>query len=389
MDRPRPRWQDTNWLGLTDRLKTWQIPPPPNAPSPNQLDQWFSSALTTLTTLIEGDTPRSRPSPKSKAWWTPILTTLRKEFAKATRKAKKLRTPYSYATARPARLGYFKAIKRAKATYLADFLAKASPNNIWTAKQLVAPRKTPRFPSLPDATDPVAINNALLNHFFPPKDPLPGRRRLRKNPSAPPLTMEEVKLALSKSSPSSAPGPDGIPYSVWKKVNLINPSIILELLSPLIDFGYHPPSLKSANGLVLDKPGKASYDSPASFRIIVLLKTISKILERVMTVRLSAIAKSKGLLHPNQCGSLPGLSSTDACLTLTHEIKTLQRTRMEVSTLFLDIKAGFDNVNASTLRARLVATQVPSYRVDWVSSFLSERTGTLVFQGSPNLSSPV
>ena len=318
-----------------------------------------------------------------------MLTTLRKEFTKASRKAKKLRTPDSYATVRTAKLGYFKAIKRAKATYWADFLTKASPDNIWTAKRLVSPRKTPRFPSLPDASDPVAINNALLGHFFPPKEPLPGRGRLSKNPSATPLTMEEVKHALAKSSPSSAPGPDGVPYSVWKKINLSNPSIIHELLSPLISFGYHPHSLKSANGVVLDKPGQASYDSPASFRIIVLLKTISKILERVMTVRLSAMARSKGLLHPNQCGSLPGLSSSDACLALTHEIRTLQRPRLEVSTLFLDIKAGFDNVDASILRARLLAAHIPSYMVDWVSSFLSERTCTLVFQGSPNLSSLV
>jgi len=130
---------------------------------------------------------------------------------------------------------------------------------------VVAPRKTPRFPSLPDASIPVAINKALLEHFFPPKDPLPDRGRLEKNPSANPLTEEEIKLALSKSSPSSAPGPDGIPYSVWKRVNLINPAILLELLSPLVAFGYHPPSLKIANGLVLDKPGKVSYDSPSPF----------------------------------------------------------------------------------------------------------------------------
>jgi len=141
--------------------------------------------------------------------------------------------------------------------------------------------------------------------------------------------------------------------------------------------------------VVLDKAGKASYESPASFRIILLLKTSSKILERVMTVRLSAIARSKGLLHPNECGSLPGLGSADACLTLMHEVKTLERPRLEVSTLFLDIKAGFTNVNTSTLRARLRASCVPSYMVDWVSSFLSERTCTLVFQGSPNISSPV
>ena len=322
-------------------------------------------------------------------WWTPLLTSLRKGFTKATRRAKKLQTPDSYTIARQSKLGYFKSIKRAKASYWADFLAKTSPNNIWTAKPLVAPRKTPRFPSLPDAAGPVGINKALLDHVFPPKDPLPSRGRLKRNPSAAPLTSKEIKLALSKSSPSSAPGPDGVPYSVWKKVNLVNPRIIRELLTPLVAFGYNPPSLKTAKGVVLDNPGKASYDSPTSFRIIVLLKTILKILERIITVRLSAIARSKGLLHHNKCGSLPGLSSSDACLTLTHEVRTLQRPRLKVSTLFLDIKAGFDNGHASTPRARLLTSHVPYYIVDSVSSFLSERTCTLVFQGSPCLSSPV
>ena len=78
----------------------------------------------------------------------------------------------------------FQKHHRAKASYRADFLVKASPNNIWTAKQLVPPRKTPRFPSLPDASGPGAINTALLDHFFPPKDPLPSRGPLKRNPSA-------------------------------------------------------------------------------------------------------------------------------------------------------------------------------------------------------------
>jgi len=198
-----------------------------------------------------------RPAPRSKAWSTPLLTTLRKEFPKASQRAKNS-VPDSYSIARQSKLGYFKAIQRAKASDWANFLAKTSLNNIWTAKQLVAPRKTPRFPSLPNASSPVTINNALRDHFFPAKEPLPSRGRLKRNPSATPLTEEEIKLALSKSSPSSAPGPDGVPYAVWKKVTLINPAIILELLSPLVAFGYHPPSLKTANGVVLDTPGKPS-----------------------------------------------------------------------------------------------------------------------------------
>lgn len=136
-------------------------------------------------------------------------------------------------------------------------------------------------------------------------------------------------------------------------------SILLELLSPLMTFGYHPPCPKHANGVVLDKPGKPSYDTPASLYLIVLLKTISKILERVITVRLSAMARKAGLLHPDQCGSLPRLRTSDACATLIHEIRTLHCPRWAVSTLCLDIKTGFDNVNALKVRALLLAKLFP------------------------------
>ena len=122
-----------------------------------------------------------------------------------------------------------------------------------------SPREEPAG-SLTSPTPPTQSQskNTLLDHFCPPEDALPSRGRLKKNRSATPLTEEEIKLALSKSSPSAAPGPDGIPYSVWKQVNLINPTTLLELLSPLVAFRYHPPSLKTANGVVLDKRGKAS-----------------------------------------------------------------------------------------------------------------------------------
>jgi len=193
------------------------------------------------------------------------------------------------------------------------------------------------------------MNNVLLEHFFPPKERFSPPPSLRPHNSVPPLMTEEIATALSKCSPTSAPGPDGIPYSTWKQVNKINASILLQILTPLVLLGYHPASLKSSNGVVLDKPGKPSYESPSSFRIIVLIRTFSKILERIIAARLLTAARLRGLLHPNQCGSLPGLSTYDACLTLTNDVKTLQRPRLKVSSVFLDIKAGFDNVDNNTL----------------------------------------
>ena len=175
--------------------------------------------------------------------------------------AKKHRAEAFVSHARLSRQRYFKAIKKAKHSHWADFLAKTIPHNIWTAKKFVPPQRTPRFPELPRANSPAEINEALLRHFFPPKPELLARGRRHRHPSAIPLTKEGIASTLAKSSPSSAKGPDGVPYSVWKKINTVNPDLFLELLAPLAAFGYHPATLKHANGVVLNKLGKPSYDT--------------------------------------------------------------------------------------------------------------------------------
>ena len=204
-----------------------------------------------------------------------------------------------------------------------------------------------------------------------------------------PVSQEEIATALAKSSSSAAPGPDSISYGVWKKVHKSCPALLTDLIGPLLQYGHHPSSLKKSNGVVLDKSGKASYDSPASFRVIVPLDTLSKIVERVTASRLSLLARSCGLLHPHQTCSLPGLSKFDATATLAHVVRLFQRLDLKVSSLFLDIKGGFDNVDPSQLTATLRAKGVHRYVIAWVASFLANRKCRLLFQGSPKVFSPV
>ena len=386
---PRPRWADTDWESLTAVIKAFQVPPAPVCPTTSKLDEWLSESLDRLVALLKEYTPVSRPSHYSKPWWSPHLTIIRREYHKATRSARKHDTPHMREVANTSKAGYFKEIKAAKNKHWSSFLLTSTPQSLWTAKRFTYGRSQPRFPSLPGAETPQQMNQVLLDHFFSPKDPFTPPLRLRPHKTAPPLTTEEIAAALSKCSPTSAPGPDGIPYSTWKQVNKINPSILLATLAPLVSQGYHPASLKGSNGVVLDKPGKPSHESPSSFRIIVLIRTFSKILERIIAARLLTAARSKALLHPNQCGSLPGVSTYDACLTLTHNVKTLQRPRLKVSSLFLDIKAGFDNVDNNTLARILREGGIPPYLVSWVSSFLGERSCTLIFQGAPGTPAPV
>ena len=139
----------------------------------------------------------------------------------------------------------------------------------------------------------------------------------------------------------------------------------------------------------LDKPGKPSYHSPSSFRIIVLLQTVSKILGGIAASRLSAVARYLGLLNSNQCGSLPSLSSFDPCSALVDTVRTLQRPSRKVSSLSLDIKGGFDNGDADILCQALRFKGVAHYLVAWIKSFLSGRSCRLLLKGSPRAFSPV
>ena len=144
-----------------------------------------------------------------------------------------------------------------------------------------------------------------------------------------------------------------------------------------------------AKGVVLDKPGKPSYESPSAFRMIVLLRTVSKIRERIIAARLILVARSRGQIHLNQCGSLRGLSTYNACLTLMNDVKALQRPRLKVFSLLLDIQAGFDNVDKPTLARILREGGIPHYLVSWVASILGERSRTLGFPGAPGTPAPV
>ena len=244
-------------------------------------------------------TPGKRVTFRSKPWWTDLLSQLRRAYSSALRSSKVDRFNAALlAAARAARAAYFKAIKKAKRDHWSAFLATATPQTVGTAKKFAVGRPPPRFPEPPGATTPPELNKALLDHFFPGDPVSTPNSILLPFTDCPALAAEEITRALARSSPSSALGPDMTPNSVWKRVHKVAPHLIQDLLSPLVAHGFHPSALKRSDGVVLDKPGKPSYDSPSSFRVIVLLQTFSKILERIMNSRLSCWPVLQASLTP-------------------------------------------------------------------------------------------
>jgi len=193
--------------------------------------------------------------------------------------------------ARLSNWGYFKEIKAAKKVHWKSLLSSATSYSIWTVKKIATGSAPPYFLNLRGTSTPREMNDVLLSYNFPPYYGPPLPLVLPPFCDYPELRKQDVSVALSKCLPTSAPGPENIPYTVWKTVHHTSPSILVSLLGPLFRFGHYPSSLKKANGVVLDWSGKEFYDTPASFRIIVLLQTVSKILERIIASSLAPVAR--------------------------------------------------------------------------------------------------
>jgi len=109
---------------------------------------------------------------------------------------------------------------------------------------------------------------------------------------------------------------------------------VLTLVKDMLTWGIYPPMLKESIGVILPKPNKPDYTDCASFRVIVLMQTFSKIVERVVNNRLLTRAYSEGLSCIQQTGSLPHRSTVDAAVSLQHWIKEAQFAKKKVSSLF-------------------------------------------------------
>ena len=108
-------------------------------------------------------------------------------------------------------------------------------------------------------------------------------------------------------------------------------------------------------------------------------------LEKIYATRLSYLANTSGLLHSSQLGGRKQRSTTiDAALPLTQYIDEQRKSRKVPShtittSIFLDIQGGFDHVSKENLLGILEKLCLPRAFINWVNSFLSNRSIKLAF----------
>jgi hypothetical protein len=88
-----------------------------------------------------------------------------------------------------------------------------------------------------------------------------------------------------------------------------------------VTVGYWPTHFKESTSVIIPKLGKRNYSTPKSFRPIVLLKTLGKLVEKMLACRLQFDGVAHDAFHPMQFGGVAQRSTEDAGIYLTSFVR--------------------------------------------------------------------
>ena len=364
----------------------------------HDFDHITSQLTHTITLALHANAPPVRQSSRSKPWWTPELRSMRTIASRLQRQAAKSPNNASlWRQYKSARNHYFRAIQHAKDTHWTNFLQNIHGKDIFTAVRIATRSIQDSIPNLSYNQGIATTFNEKAQALFSklhaqststPQPPLSlNTTHLSHTWDWPPLTVQELEVAVQKTSNISAPGPDGISYKPIKEAYSAIPTFFFQFYNALFTRGYHPTAWKVATGIVFRKKGKPDYTDPKAYRVISLLNCLGKILDKLFANRLSYLANTGPLLDESQYGGRKQRSALDAGLQLQHFIQqSWQEGKKLVSVAFYDFQGAFDRIQTTTLLQICRHLNLPANLQSWIKSALTGRSLQLFFNGQTSTS---
>jgi hypothetical protein len=182
---------------------------------------------------------------------------------------------------------------------------------------------------------------------------------------------DEIDKIVSMLSSSSSSGIDGIcPYIVKNTISEIKfPLAFIFNLS--LSTGQFPDQLKIAKIVPIFKSDDKTNIS--NYRPIYVLPFISKILEKIMYIRLLDYLKSSDILVPNQFGFREKHSTYMAILKLVDDISEELNNKNYSIGIFIDLSKAFDTIDHKLLINKMQYYGIRGIVLDWFKSYLSNR----------------
>ena len=151
--------------------------------------------------------------------------------------------------------------------------------------------------------------------------------------------------------------------------------IILKIVNLSLESGHFPSSLKTAVLSPLLKKANLDHEVLENYRPISNLKVNSKIIEKVVAVRLQKYLEANQLNEPLQSAHKPFHSCETAFVCVHNDILVAIDKRHCVMLPLLDLSAAFDTADHDILLTRLHSKySISGIALEWFRSYLTNRS---------------
>jgi len=317
---------------------------------------------------------RARNSDGRNIWWTHELSALRRDLIRARRQGLRSIDRPAYNVMRNT---FLSEIRKQKMAAWKVFANDANVN-VWGkafkwakngSKQDNSVPSTLKRPDGSNTTDCRDTADLILSTFVPSDQNQGDWHYLGPLEKLVSPDTTEIKAAIWRIKPSSAPGIDGITAGMLRKAWQVLCGPITDLFGRCIAEGKFPESWKKARLVIIPKPGGGEKDRPKSYRPISLLPVLGKALE---TIIIKAINRETNLdSFSEQHGFTIGKSTSTAISDLYTWVDATKA--RHVFGTFLDITGAFDNVKWAPLLEQLRSLGASLNTLRIVNSYLTNR----------------
>jgi Reverse transcriptase (RNA-dependent DNA polymerase) len=191
-----------------------------------------------------------------------------------------------------------------------------------------------------------------------------------------------VEKLLSDIKCGASPGPDGIPAIILNKCSGSLTRSLTAFFNYSLQRGCVPALWKEARVVPVFKSGDRA--DIQNYRPISITSLICKVLEKIVVFNLLEHFRSHNLLNDNQHGFIPKRSCVTMLAHVLDEWAFSLATKLgkQVDVINLDWSKAFDKVPHIKIISKLWAYKIRGSNLNWLRSFLVNRTQVVAYRGA-------
>ena len=371
--------------------------------SDNNMTENATAFQNALLTAAKKSIPRGRRK-NYIPFWTPTLGKLQKDLDKARDVMERNPSNCNVIEHNKARAAFIKEKltqqKRSWHEKTASLNMEEDSSKLWSLTKILNEETTTRSQTVLRVNNELLTGKKAANEFVEhyKRESMPTiapdrahevRNQIQEEESHPrpeepcmtdPLKMGELSAAIRKLKPKKAPGQDGVSNDMLKHLGPTARKTLLEIFNRCWNKGIIPDIWKEAHIVPIFKKGKDK-TRPENYRPISLLSCIGKLMERIITRRLTWFLESRNVFSPTQTGYRQHRNTEDQLAYLTQSIENAFQEKKKVLAVFFDLSKAFDRVWKKGLQLKLLQAGVRGHMFRWISNFLYHRTARVKLDG--------